>query len=273
MTRDRDLHKVTFDSVARRYHQARPDYPDALYDQLVELAGLTQGAELLEVGCGTGKATLPLASRGFTLTCVELGPELAAQTRRNARDYPAVTVVQSSFEAWEPPAPRRFDLIFAATSWHWIDPQVGYRKAWRLLRPGGHLAIWAAWHVFPVGGDPIFARLQTVYDEIGEALPAGFGYPTPETLADDAAEIEASGLFTDVSVRRFDWELRYNADEYIALLDTFSNHIAMEPAKRDRLYGAVRAELAARPDGQLRRHWGSVLHVARRADEDGAQRA
>jgi len=266
MAGDRDLYKVTFNSVAQRYHQARPDYPAALYDQLVELAGLLPGEKLLEVGCGTGKATIPLASRGFTLTCLELGPDLAAETRRNVRGYPAVTVIQGSFEAWEPPAPASFDLIFAATSWHWIDPEVRYQKAWRLLRPGGHLAIWSAWHVFPIGGDPIFARLQPVYDEIGEALPAGFGYPTPDTLADEASEIAASGLFTDITLRRFDWELTYNAAEYIALLDTFSNHIAMEPAKRDRLYGAVRAELAARPDGQLRRHWGTVLHVARRAE-------
>jgi SAM-dependent methyltransferase len=269
MAGDRDRYKVTFNSVAQRYHQARPDYPAALYDQLAELAGLTPGSALLEVGCGTGKATIPLASRGFALTCLELGPDLAAETRRNVSDYPAVTVIADSFEAWEPPAPAGFDLIFAATSWHWIDPRVRYRKAWRLLRPGGHLAIWGAWHVFPADGDPIFAQLQAVYDEIGEGLPPGFEFPTPDTLPDEAAEIQASGLFTDVTLRRFDWELRYDADEYLALLDTFSNHIIMEPAKRDRLYGAIRAELATRPDGQLRRHWGSVLHVARRAD--GAQ--
>jgi hypothetical protein len=74
----------------------------------------------------------------------------------------------------------------------------------------------------------------------------------------------ASGLFTDVAVRRFDWEIRYTAEAYIRLLDTFSGHIAMADWQRDRLYGEIRRRLAARPGGQLRRHWGAVLHVARR---------
>jgi len=103
-----------------------------------------------------------------------------------------------------------------------------------------------------------------VYDEIGAGLPAGWVSPTPATLPDSRAEIEASGLFTDVAVRRFDWEIRYTADEYIRLLDTFSSNLSMGTWQRDRLYGEIRRRLALRPDGLLRRHWGGVLNVARR---------
>ena len=84
-------------------------------------------------------------------------------------------------------------------------------------------------------------------------------------LPDDRAEIEGSGLFTGTAIRHFDWELRYDADGYIRLLDTFSGHIAMGQWQRDRLYGEIRRRLAERPDGTLRRHGGSVLQVARRA--------
>ena len=118
--------------------------------------------------------------------------------------------------------------------------------------------------MFPDGGDPFFREIQDVYGEINEGLPPGSGFPRPDELADSTAEIEASGLFTDVAVRRFDWEIRYTAEAYIRLLDTFSGHIAMADWQRDRLYGEVRRRLAARPDGQLRRHWGAILHVARR---------
>ena len=62
-----------------------------------------------------------------------------------------------------------------------------------------------------------------------------------------------------------DWEIAYDADAYIDLLETFSGHIAMAPWQRERLYGEIRRRLAARPDGLLRRHWGTVMHVARRA--------
>jgi SAM-dependent methyltransferase len=264
MPADREQLRTTFDSAARLYHQARPDYPDSLFDELASLAGLHPGDQLMEVGCATGKATIPLARRGYQLTCVELGRNLAAEARRNLAGYPGVEVIEDTFETWEPTPSRRFDLVFAANAWHWIDPDVRYRKAWQLLRPDGHVALWDASHVVPADGDPFFIEIQPVYDEIGEGLPAGFTFPAPGHLADQRAEIEASGLFTDIRVRQFGWEIRYTAESYLALLDTFSNHIAMRQARRDKLYDAIRQRLADRPDGQLTRHWGSVLHVARR---------
>ncbi len=155
-------------------------------------------------------------------------------------------------------------MVFAATSWHWVDPAVRYRRAWELLRPGGHLAFWGASHVFPADGDPFFGEIQDVYDEIGEGLPAGSAFPRPGELPDDRDEIGASGLFGDIKIRHFDWEVSYDGEGYIRLLETFSGHIAMEQWKRDRLYGEIRGRLARRPGGRLRRHWGAVLHVARR---------
>jgi SAM-dependent methyltransferase len=265
MPNDREQLRVTFDSIAGNYHQARPEYPSALYDELIELAGLRAGDRLLEIGCATGKATIPLADRGFSITCVELGTELAAAARRNLARYPGVEVLQGAFEDCAPAAEGGYSLVFAATAWHWIDPAVRYQKAWDLLRPGGHLALWATDHVFPVDGDSFFHEIQPVYEEICEGRPDDWFTPRPDQMRDFAAEISGSGLFTDVQVRRFDWEIRYTADRYIALLDTFSNHIAMGQAKRDRLYGEIRRRLAERPDGQLRRHWGAVLHVARRS--------
>jgi SAM-dependent methyltransferase len=263
---NRELLRVTFDSAAGSYHQARPDYPDELFDQLVRLANLRAGDRLLEVGCGTGKATLALAGRGFAITCIELGAGLAAAARRNLAAHPGVRVVHGAFESWQPPAGMPFDLVFAATAWHWIDPAVKYRKAWELLGPGGHLAFWSAAHVIPDGGDPFFAQIQDVYDEIGEGLPGDWAFLRPGELPDEGAEIAASGLFEDVQVRHLDWEISYDADGYIGLLETFSGHIAMQPWQRDRLYGEIRRRLAERPDGRLRRHWGAALHVALRRD-------
>jgi SAM-dependent methyltransferase len=260
----RELLRQTFNAVAGQYQQARPEYPGELYDALISLAGLRPEADALcEVGAGPGKATIPLARRGFLITCVELGADLADEARRNLAGFGRVTVVNADFETWRPPSPGAFGLVFAATAWHWIDPDVRYLKARELLKPGGHLAFWEAAHVFPHGGDPFFREIQDVYDEINEGTPPPAGFATPGELADSAAEIEASGLFTDVAVRRFDWEIRYTAESYIRLLDTFSGHIAMADWQRDRLYGEIRRRLAARPGGRLRRHWGAILHVAR----------
>src|SRR6516165_4632366 len=188
---DRDTLKTTFDSAAQLYQQARPEYPGELYDELVRLAQLRPGDRLLEVGCATGKATIPLARRGFGITCVELGADLAAEARRNLGGFPRVTIVNEAFEAWEPPQ-AGFGLVYAATAWHWIDPAVRYRKAWELLREGGHLAFWSATHAFPAGGDRFFHEIKDVYEEITGALAPGAHFPEPGELPAERPEIAAT---------------------------------------------------------------------------------
>lgn len=210
---------------------------------------------------------MPLAARGYRITCLELGERLAEEARRNLAGMPDVTVIRSAFEDWDRPDDVLFDLVVAATAWHWIDPVVRYEKAWAALRPGGHLAFWSALHVLPEGGDPIFDELEEVYREIGEGDPPDAERPRPGELADERGEVAASGLFDIVGVRHLDWEVTYDADGYLALLDTLSGHLAMAPWKRQRLHEEIRRRLAQRPDGLLRRHWGAALHVARRLDE------
>jgi SAM-dependent methyltransferase len=262
---ERERLRQTFDSAAASYQRVRPDYPVELFDDLIASAGLSPGDRLLEVGCATGKATLPLARRGFRITCIELGAQLAAAARRNLAGLGA-EVIEGRFEDWQPGSGGQFDLVFAATAWHWIDPALRYHAAWRALHPGGHLAVWGAGPVFPEGGDPFFREIQDVYDEINEGLPDGVTWPRPGEQEEHTAEIEASGLFEVTHVRHFDWEQVYDAEGYIGLLDTFSGHIAMEDWQRERLYTEIRRRLGERPQGTLRRHWGAVLHVARRLD-------
>ena len=254
--------RQTFDRAADLYQRARPEYPDALFEDVIGVAGLRAGDRLLEVGRATGKATLPLARRGFAITCVELGPHLAEAARRNVSGLD-VEVVDGRFEDWQPRPGQRFALVFAATAWSWVDPAVRYARAWEALRPGGHLAFWNATHVFPDGGDPFFVEIQPVYDEIGEGLPDGWVPVRPGQVPDDRAEIEASGTFEVVDVGQYDWETVHDAESYIELLNTFSGHIAMAPWQRDRLYGEIRRRLSDREDGRLRRHWGCVLQIAR----------
>ncbi len=257
---DRERLASTFDRAAGLYQRARPEYPVALYDHLLEVTALVSGSSLLEIGCATGKATLPLAQRGYRITCLEPGPALAAEARRRLSVFD-VAVVETRFEDWTPT--HRFSLAYAATAWHWVDPDVRYQQAARALLAGGFLAFWGAGHVFPHDGDAFFEEIQEVYDEIGEALPPGAPIPRPGGLPDDRSDIETSGLFEVVDICQYDWEVIYDAAGYIDLLNTFSGHIAMQDWQRDRLYGEIRRRLALRPDGRLRRHWGGVLHIAR----------
>jgi SAM-dependent methyltransferase len=258
---ERERLAATFNQAADLYQRVRPEYPSALYDRLLAVTQLSPGARLLEVGCATGKATLPLVQRGFSITCLEPGAALAARARVNLAGFD-VEVIETRFEDWAATG-APFAMVFAATAWHWVDPTVRYRRAAAVLAPHGHLAVWGATHVVPYDGDVFFEELQDVYDEINESLPPDTTLPRPQELDDDRDDIEASGLFEVIDITQYDWETVHDAEGYIDLLNTFSGHIAMEDWQRDRLYGEIRRRLAQRADGRLRRHWGAVLHVAR----------
>ncbi len=88
---------ATFDGASELYQRARPDYPTALIDTVIEITGVRAGDRLLEIGCATGKATLPLAQRGFRITCIEPGSNLAAAARKNLAPYEDVRIVEARF--------------------------------------------------------------------------------------------------------------------------------------------------------------------------------
>lgn len=263
---------LEFDRVAERYDQARPDYPPELFGELVALVGIGPGSRVLEVGSGTGKATVPLARMGCQVTCLEPGGDLTAIAAAKLGPGADVRFVPARFEDWEP-GPLRFDLVCAATSWHWIDPAERYRKAAAVLAPGGALAFWAAMHGFPEGYDPFFDEIQPAYDAISTPQqPAAITLP-PAEVPDLAPEIDASCLFGPVTVRRFLWATEYTAEAYIELISTFSAHLIAGPERDEQLFARIRELIGQRPGGSITRHWLAMLHVARlRAGQPGRAR-
>ena len=166
--------RETFEEAPELYDRARPSYPEEVFDDLVAFAALPPGGRILEIGCGTGKATLPLARRGFEIVCIELGQGLAAVANRNLAPFSNVEVVNAPFERWE--TDSRFDAVVAFTAFHWIEPQTAYAKSARLLQDGGALAVVATKHVLPEDGDPFWAEVQEDYDAV---VPSDENRPPP----------------------------------------------------------------------------------------------
>jgi SAM-dependent methyltransferase len=258
----RERLRTTFEQVPGLYERARPTYPEQLFDDLAELAGLGVGARLLEVGCGTGQATLPLAQRGYAIVCVELGEGLAAHARRKLASFPEVEIIHANFETWEP-GRADFDAVVAFTAFHWVDPELRYAKAARLLRNGGALAVAGSLHVRRPGGDTFWVEVQEDYDAV---VPSDDNAPPPfpEDVRDLRDEIEASGCFEHVAHRRYVWDTEYTADSYIALLDTYSGHRALDDERRLELYERIRRRIEARPDRRVVKTYITMLNVARR---------
>ncbi len=208
--------RATFDKVAELYDRARPRYPAALFEDLADLAGIGPGSRVLEIGPGTGQATLPLAERGCRVVAVELGPDLAALTRRNLARFPAVEVVTAAFEDWPLP-PEPFDLVLAATAFHWIDPAVRVVKAADALRPGGALATVATHHV--TGGDEsFFVEVQDCYVRWDpETPPGGSPLRAAADIPSSSEELDRSGRFGPATFRRYEWERHYTTAGYLRL--------------------------------------------------------
>lgn len=141
---DRSLGRI-FDGVAEVYDRVRPTYPDEMIADLVGLTGVTRRSSILEVGCGTGQATRSLAAIGASVTALERGEALARLARERVGSLGNVEIRTTAFEEWDDEG-ARFDALVAASSWHWIDPAVGWRRAHEVLRPEGWLAL-LGWEV------------------------------------------------------------------------------------------------------------------------------
>jgi SAM-dependent methyltransferase len=259
---NRDVLKWSFDRQAALYDRARPPYPEQIFDDLIRLAGLGSPPAVVEIGCGPGRASRMLAARGCRLTCLELGPRMSALARRNLARFPHVDVITSAFEDWDP-QDARFDMVFAASSWHWLDPEIRYAKAAHVLKPGGVLALLSGSHAFPEGFDPFFTEIQTCYAALGESRPA-WPPPTPDRVADRRTEIESSRLFTVDAITRYVWAVDFTAESFIDELNTHSGHMAWPQWKRETLHAEIRRLMAMRREGYLRKHYLSILHVCRR---------
>jgi SAM-dependent methyltransferase len=259
------LRANTFNGIAELYDRGRRETPAHVFDDLFSLTGLDPAStSILEIGCGTGQATLPLARRGCSVVSVEMGANLARIARRNLSAFPHVSVVNARFEDWQPQ--RLFDVVFAVNAWRWVDPRLRYARAAQALRPDGVLAFTVGVHIFPEGFDPFVAEIQSLYEEIGVAQMQ-WPSPSPEQIEDARQEIEASELFDRVQVTRRIWTEEFTADEHVALMATASDHRLMEPAKREHLFKEMRRLIEARPGGRIRKHNLTLLHLARRKHE------
>lgn len=251
----------TFDQIAELYDRGRREPPAWLYDTLFAEARLDAStAPILEVGCGTGKSTLPMARRGAKILALEMGANLAHLAQWHLAQFPHVEVRCIRFEDWQP-SPE-FALVVAITAWHWLDPEMRYRQAAAALRPGGLLAFTSTEHVFPPGYDPFFEEIQECYAAVGmDLLP--FPRPVPETIGDARDEIERSGWFGDVRVVRRLWTEEFTAAEHVAMMRTASDHRLLDEEKRKWLFDAMRRRIEARPGGRVVKHNLTLLHLAR----------
>lgn len=256
----RHARRRTFDHVAALYDRARPGYPPAVFDAIESLADLHPGARVLEIGCGTGQATLPLAERGYQVTAVELGAHMADLARHKLARFPNVRVEHAAFEDWPLPA-EPFALVVSAQAFHWLDPRTRWPKIAAALEPHGRVALFGHQHV--AGGDrAFFERAQRCYEQYMPGTPPGLRLLEPEARPHEYAELDDGGLFESPILRQYAWEHTYTTREYLDVLSTYSNHQELAPDARAALFDCIARLIDGDLGGRVCKAYVTDLAVA-----------
>jgi SAM-dependent methyltransferase len=248
----------SFDEFASLYDAVRPGYPPELIKDVISFARLPERARLLEVGAGTGKATMAFAGYQLEIVCVEPSPRMAAILKRQSAHLSNISVDIGRFEDWSPRG--QFDLLVAAQSWHWIDPAIRLHKAAEVLHPGGTLALF--WNQNPQPSEELAAAFNDAYRRHAPSLMEESAQPTeaftPPATASGGRQIR----FVDVAIRRYRSRFRYPAAEYLSLLKTYPAHHHLTRQAQSRLFAELELIIASF-GGEVETEFGTVLHLAR----------
>ncbi|MQY22230.1 class I SAM-dependent methyltransferase [Nocardia macrotermitis] len=207
-----------FDTHAEVYDRARPPYPAVLWAELQDLGVLRPGIRAVDLGAGSGLATGPLLEAGASVDAVEPGPALADRLRRR---YPAAVVHVDTAEQVRLPT-SFYDLADAATAVHWFDLNVVVPRLHRVLRPGGHFAVWR--NAFSDPSVPVTPFCERVAQIVARrtAVEPRRAHGELETDA-WAASLTTSGHFATTHIRHFSWSISMRTDQIRDLFTTFSN--------------------------------------------------
>lgn len=215
-----------YKGIAGIYEDIRPSYPERLIYDVIKKTDLKLEDRLLEIGAGTGKATVQFADEGFRVHAIELGEDMAEILKSKCTQYPNVSVDVVPFEKWNCPDDEKYDMIYSAQAFHWIDKTVKYKKCHELLKDNGYLVLF--WYNPCDDKLPATREIEEKVDRIIEKYVSNYSANNgkPERRVHDGvsnnderkAEIEASGLFDLVEKLEYTQEIRNNPSQYLKVI-------------------------------------------------------
>src|ERR1700677_4655201 len=245
MTRER---RDVFGEAVNEYANARPGYPDEMVDDVLSYADPV--SEILEVGAGTGKATVSFAAHGVAMTCLEPDPRMAARLAKEVARFPQVTIEVTRLENYSRPV--AFDALIAAQSWHWVEASRRWDLAHESVRSGGTIALF--WNIYIVADPNRRAQLVEIDTRYGVDYGAN-GVSVEEHEGEieleegwPAYDLAGDSRFEDLVSRRYRRVLEYDVPTYVDLLASTSAYRLLDPTSREELFDKVRAVFAGLED-------------------------
>lgn len=251
-----------YDSVASAYDRTRPRYPAEILARMQEIADLQPGKFVLEIGAGVGIATVELAQLGAKIVCLEPSQAACAITRDKCAAYGNVEVVNTTFEEWEL-GTQKFDVLVAATSFHWITPEARYAKTAAALNDNGLLVL--LWNTPPQPSYEIYQSCQAIYQTHAPELGKYESHQDYQrNIGKIAQKTIASGYFQDLITHQAIISVTYTVDDYLTLLSTLSPYIRLVSTQRQALFTDLKTELKRSLNKQnlLELSYLSLLQIA-----------
>jgi SAM-dependent methyltransferase len=257
---DLEQRRHWYSPAAEAYNQVRPRYPQAVINQVIDIAQLSINSSLLEVGCGPATATTSFADLGCSMLCLEPNPNFYRLAQQNCEPYPKVEIQNCSFEEWQSDN-QKFDAVLAASSFHWVPPEVGYPKAAKALRPQGHLIL--LWNKELQPSYEVYQQLSAVYKTCAPSLRRAYeDRDTQIAILNQMGQMAIeSGQFKNLIAGHVDVEVTYSVDQYLLLLNTYSPHLKLEPQQKQDLFTGLRRVLERNGD-TLQLSYVSAFHIA-----------
>ena len=215
-----------YKGIASIYDEIRPSYPEKLIEDIIFKADLNLNDRLLEIGAGTGKATIQFAEKGFTINAIEIGEDMAEILKDKCANYPKITVDVASFEELDCHNTQKYDMIYSAQAFHWIDKNIKYKKCHELLKDNGYLILF--WYSPSNDKLTTTKEIQKKIDLIVNKYVSDYFVDNgkPKRLEHDGVykederktEIESSGLFELVEKIEYTHETRNNSKQYLKVM-------------------------------------------------------
>ena len=244
--------EATFDTVVSAYDKMRPGYAPGLFKTIFEYVSISENSRVVEVGSGSGQATLPVLKKGCELTAAEYGENFSKLLAEKFKDYPKFSVRTGKFEELEFPSDS-YDLVFSATAFHWVPEEIGYKKVFDMLKKGGAFARFANRPQNCKNEPELGNEIQALYEEYYNRhhnIKSGTKKWFTEEDAKAISLIPEKYGFADTECHFFYRERVFTAKEYTGLLGTYSDHIAIEEKTRNEFFAKI--------EDAINRHGGTI---------------
>lgn len=234
MFKGKNIFNASFDVYAGNYHNVRPGYPSAMYEDIKKHCELDEDSSMLEIGSGSGIATVELAKIGSRVVGIEPGSNLASIAKAQVQEYKKAEVLEGTFEDFS--SDEQFDAVLAFTAFHWLNEGERYEKILSLLNDSGSFVL--VWNSFfqdesqaTVDVNKTYHELlPDVYPEVSNVAAVNAGVLSK--LNGREQEVVASPLFTTVLLKKYYSLYNYDKDTYPKLLNTYPKIVRVDEVRR-----------------------------------------